>query len=303
MKSVLAITSLAAIAAAIPDHLQSVPSVTCTDPPTKTVTVMAGDCGSGSGSGSAPVITGAPGSGSGSGVSTVTVTEVQTVISISIEINEGTTSTVYSTVGASTTTAGSGSGASSSGSVATSTASGSGAQKTHTIDVGAFPDAAAPGGKVFQFRPNNITAAEGDVVEFNMLAANHSVTQSSFSKPCVHSGDFDLGFLPNPNNVSDSIVKPFTVDVTTPLWFYCRQDDPISHCGTGMVFGINPTSNTQMEQFIAQAIAQNGTGTATSTTSGSQQRTTTRTVNHSPSHAATHTPGAAAAAARRRYRA
>ncbi|KAF8544055.1 Cupredoxin [Trichophaea hybrida] len=126
---------------------------------------------------------------------------------------------------------------------------------THTVTVG---------GAGLAFNPNEIVAAVGDTVHFVMLAKNHSVTQSSFLKPCVRlpTGK-DSGFLPNPSN--DTVAAPtfsITVQATDPTWWYCKQRLPKPHCGTGMVFAINPTAEKSFQKFQAMAIAQNGTGAA-----------------------------------------
>jgi len=111
----------------------------------------------------------------------------------------------------------------------------------------------------FLFKPNNITADVGDVVRFNMLGKAHSVTQSQFARPCIHNGSFDTQLQPNDKNTTGIIFEEFEVNIATPLWFYCKQTVAVSHCGKGMVFGINPKSQLQMEMFIEMAEAQNGT--------------------------------------------
>jgi plastocyanin len=81
---------------------------------------------------------------------------------------------------------------------------------THTVVAGI-------GG--LHFDPENVVAEIGDIVEFHFLAANHSVAQSSFDKPCVPLTNpagaditFFSGFMPtltgsqNPNM--------FTIKVT-----------------------------------------------------------------------------------------
>jgi plastocyanin len=51
------------------------------------------------------------------------------------------------------------------------------------------------------------------------------------------------------------------VKTTDPLWVYCGQTNPISHCGAGMVFAVNPpaTGNT-FAAFQSNAEAQDGPG-------------------------------------------
>ena len=139
----------------------------------------------------------------------------------------------------------------------------SGAKATHKVQVGADGD--------LIYGPNQVNASVGDVIEFNFLAENHTVTQSSFNTPCTYNGGFDTGFnQDNPQNISGKFIKSFTVNTTQPTWFYCRQTVKVNHCGKGMVFGLNPAG--KMDQFIKNAEAQNGnltTGSApTSTGSG-----------------------------------
>jgi plastocyanin len=152
------------------------------------------------------------------------------------------------------------------------TSSASSAAKTHYVDVGIFE------GKV-QFVPDSVDAEIGDIVLYNFLAKSHSVTQSNFNTPCTFNGGFDTGLnQPNPENQTDLFLIPFTVSTKTPLWFYCKQPGPPNHCGQGMVFGINPAG--KMDQFVQNAIKQNGAlqasslaTTATSTTTSASTTT------------------------------
>jgi plastocyanin len=151
----------------------------------------------------------------------------------------------------------------------TSTSSAGGAVKTHYVDVGTF------NGKV-QFVPDQVDAEIGDIVLYNFLAKSHSVTQSEFGTPCTFNGGFDTGLnQPNPNNQSDLFLIPFTVNTKKPLWFYCKQPGPPNHCGAGMVFGINPAG--KMDQFIQNAIKQNGALGGTEGSSTTSSATTSAT--------------------------
>ncbi|KAL8980629.1 MAG: hypothetical protein Q9205_004348, partial [Flavoplaca limonia] len=111
------------------------------------------------------------------------------------------------------------------------------------------------------FNPNTLTAMPGDMVEFTFMSMNHTLTQSTFPEPCKKMKDgADSGFLANPDN---TVIPPptymFQVKDTKPLWFYCKQKKPTSHCGKGMTFSINPTPDKSHEAFTATAIQQNGT--------------------------------------------
>lgn len=68
-------------------------------------------------------------------------------------------------------------------------------------------------GKVFT--PNTLKAAIGDMIHFQFLSINHTVTQSTFAKPCVRmEGGVDSGFKPNPDN---SMSPP-------PTWMFQVKD-------------------------------------------------------------------------------
>jgi len=129
---------------------------------------------------------------------------------------------------------------------------------THTVVVG--------GDAGLIYTPEYISAAVGDIVEFHFMKQNHSVTQSTFAKPCVRKPDgIDSGLMPNPNNtVVPAPVFKYTVDTTEPTWWYCKQRTG-THCGKGMTFAINPTAEKSFDQFKSMAIAQNGTAAAAPT--------------------------------------
>ncbi|KAG5920382.1 hypothetical protein E4U42_006214 [Claviceps africana] len=133
---------------------------------------------------------------------------------------------------------------------------------SHTVKVG------GPGGLTYQPEQlNNVLV--GDTVVFEFLAQNHSITQSAFDSPCSPlAGGMDSGFMANPNNsVSPPPRIAMRVMTTKPLWFYCRQK---GHCGKGMVFSINPTSDKTHAMFRGMAIKNSG-GEAGSAITGGQQ--------------------------------
>lgn len=73
----------------------------------------------------------------------------------------------------------------------TTTVAGTGA--THSVQVG--------GSAGLAYSPSEIKAAVGDMVVFTFMSQNHTVTQSSFDKPCDPlAGGMNSGFNPNPNN-------------------------------------------------------------------------------------------------------
>ncbi|KAJ3793703.1 Cupredoxin [Lentinula aff. detonsa] len=117
---------------------------------------------------------------------------------------------------------------------------------THNITVGINGQLA--------FGPANISAAIGDIVEFTFLAKNHSVVQSSFSHPV------------DANTTGPTL--SITVNNTSPIWGYCAQTNPVSHCGSGMVFSINAVesgaNNFAAFLALAEATLANSTSEAAS---------------------------------------
>ncbi|KAJ7106349.1 hypothetical protein C8R44DRAFT_327787 [Mycena epipterygia] len=127
------------------------------------------------------------------------------------------------------------------------------------VDVGATT--VSPGG-AFQFNPTTINVANGtDVIfRFSGIPGNHSVTQSSFAEPCTPLlGGVDSGFIPATTNENLLSEWSFTLfNDQKPLWFFCRQLVPVSHCNAGMVFAVNPPkpgSANDFDAFLAAAKA------------------------------------------------
>jgi len=131
---------------------------------------------------------------------------------------------------------------------------------THTVVVGGLTPVATGMAAVLGYRPESITAAMGDVVEFQFMQKNHTATQSTFAEPCkAMAGGMDSGFMPNPDGKA-GVTWNMTVSTTDPLWFYCKQAQG-EHCGKGMVFSINAkvAGDKTMAQFKQLAIKTNGT--------------------------------------------
>ncbi|KAL6230757.1 hypothetical protein BDW75DRAFT_248412 [Aspergillus navahoensis] len=99
------------------------------------------------------------------------------------------------------------------------------------------------------FVPNRLNANIGDQILFEFHNLNHTLTQSSLDKPCSPIGGFDTGFNQyNPQN-RDGLVVGLTVNSLDPQWFFCKQEQPLSHCHAGMVFALNP--GDQMGTFLS----------------------------------------------------
>ncbi|KAA1472389.1 Cupredoxin [Dentipellis sp. KUC8613] len=130
-----------------------------------------------------------------------------------------------------------------------------GGPATHDVQVG-------PNGQLV-FDPMTLEANVGDKVVFHFNPKNHSVTQSSFQMPCTNlSGGFDSGFHPVPAGTGFNQGPTFeiTVDSPAPIWVHCNQmaNTPGSHCGAGMVLGINPGApgtNNSFQDFLDIALA------------------------------------------------
>jgi plastocyanin len=94
------------------------------------------------------------------------------------------------------------------------------------------------------FSPDTVTAAVGDMVQFQFVAGNHTATQSTFANPCqpiaAHSNvtGFHSGFQPAAASKAMGMTSTYTVAInnTTPIWVYCAQ---AKHCESGMVMVIN----------------------------------------------------------------
>lgn len=138
---------------------------------------------------------------------------------------------------------------------------------THKILVGLKDD----GSSALVYSPPSIAAAPRDKVVFEFHAKNHTITQSSFGNPCrkleftstTGQIGFDSGFIPVDAAATEFPTYTIIVNDTAPIWAYCRQGN---HCGSGMVFSINPdeASDRNHAAFVALAQTINGTSAAPS---------------------------------------
>ncbi|KAI9887599.1 MAG: hypothetical protein M1823_000583 [Watsoniomyces obsoletus] len=160
----------------------------------------------------------------------------------------------------------------------------------------------SPGGKIITvivggneliYAPDTVAAAVGDKINFVFMAKNHTVTQSTFDKPCVKNPQgVDSGFMPYDGTQNPPPSFMFEVKTMAPTWFYCKQRTG-THCGKGMVFSINPTAEKTFGKFKEMAIQQNGTAVASGTTTpppGVTMTTTTASVANAGAGAATTPP-------------
>lgn len=110
------------------------------------------------------------------------------------------------------------------------------------------------------FAPNNLKAAAGDMVQFQFAPNNHTVTQSSFAKPCVPISQTSnvtgvySGFMPVKAADTNTPTYTMMVNDTKPIWLYCSQG---KHCQSGMTMVINEaaTGNSTLAAFNTLAKA------------------------------------------------
>jgi plastocyanin len=129
---------------------------------------------------------------------------------------------------------------------------------THTVTVGGLT---ADGSPNLVYTPESVDAMVGDTVHFVFKQLNHTASQSAFDTPCnLLEGGMDSGFMPNADG-ADGVTWDMKVTTTEPIWMYCRQE---GHCGTGMVFAVNPakTGDKTMADFKQLAIKLNGTASS-----------------------------------------
>jgi len=147
--------------------------------------------------------------------------------------------------------------------------------RSATIDV----TVGGPG--LLTYSPEFVTANVGDVVLFTFKQKNHTATQSTLATPCVKSdAGFDSGFMPVPdtNTAGPFPAAQFTVTDTKPVWVYCAQG---THCQSGMVFAINPTSPDQFTTFKNNAMGVTAASSTAAATSAAPTATASGTVTAS----------------------
>jgi len=122
------------------------------------------------------------------------------------------------------------------------------------------------GGKAgLVYTPEWVNAAPGDIISFDFLSLNHTLTQSTLNSPCVFKdGGVKSGFRSNPQSIPGKEVFTFTVPDSQPQWFYCGQT---GHCAKGMVFAVNPGSVEKFNKFKQMAMSGVTNSTVPSATS------------------------------------
>ncbi|KAJ7058536.1 hypothetical protein C8F01DRAFT_292951 [Mycena amicta] len=149
----------------------------------------------------------------------------------------------------------------------------------------------------FTFTPANISASLGDTVTFEFHPKAHSVTQSSFSDPCTPLAQssktgqvgFNSGLRPVGQNDTQFPTFQITINDTAPIWGYCAQPGPPTHCSLGMVFSINAVesgpNNFGAFRTLAMSTDPNaGSSSGSSGSSGSGGGGTVSSSAPAPSH-------------------
>ena len=136
------------------------------------------------------------------------------------------------------------------------------------------------------FTPSRVSASPRDTIKFTFHVKNHTVTQSSFSAPCLpltsnttgtRTG-FDSGYMPVGANATEFPTYSLTINDTAPIWAYCAQ---ATHCGSGMVFAINSDESSARSFAAFQNLAKtlNGTTSTNSTNPAGPTNTTSTNGN------------------------
>jgi plastocyanin len=110
------------------------------------------------------------------------------------------------------------------------------------------------------FDPPHVDAKPRDIIVFEFHQKNHTVTQSTFADPCRKMNvngttGFDTDFMPVADDATTWPTWNLTVNDTAPIWAYCRQKVPKSHCGAGMVFAINSVESSERSFAAFQNLA------------------------------------------------
>ncbi|CAG5163378.1 uncharacterized protein ALTATR162_LOCUS6426 [Alternaria atra] len=104
------------------------------------------------------------------------------------------------------------------------------------------------GGPQDTFIPNTVTAAVGDIIQFQFSNGNHTVTQSTADTACTPmEGGIHSGHIPFEDGQTD--VGTFNMPVTSadPMYLYCATGP---HCQEGQVMMVNPANTQQLADYV-----------------------------------------------------
>jgi len=177
------------------------------------------------------------------------------------------------------------------------------ASSTWTTVYSSYPNSPAPtpaaaGGNVIKvvvggpgkllFDPPHVAAQPMDTIVFEFQQKNHSVVQSTFADPCRKMNNNGTpGFISDffAVGASDTVFPTWnmTINDTAPVWAYCRQQSPTSHCGAGMVFAVNSDESSARNFTAFQNLAEQLNGTALAATASSSTAPASKTGAAAPS--------------------
>ncbi|KAF2800240.1 hypothetical protein K505DRAFT_224222, partial [Melanomma pulvis-pyrius CBS 109.77] len=117
------------------------------------------------------------------------------------------------------------------------------------------------GGPQDTFVPNVVTAAVGDVIQFQFSNGNHTVTQSSETAACAPlEGGVHSGHIPFVDGQTDVGTFNLPVTNTDAMFLYCATGP---HCQEGQVMIVNPAAPEQITAYskLSQATTSSTDGT------------------------------------------
>lgn len=101
----------------------------------------------------------------------------------------------------------------------------------------------AVGGAQDVFVPNQVTAAAGDIIQFQFSNGNHTVTQSAEDQACVplqqtNPAAIHSGHVPFEDGQQEVGTFNMVVQNTDTMFLYCATGP---HCQEGQVMVVNPS--------------------------------------------------------------
>ncbi|KAH5604915.1 hypothetical protein HBI26_060190 [Parastagonospora nodorum] len=116
------------------------------------------------------------------------------------------------------------------------------------------------GGQQLTFIPNIVTAAIGDVLQFQFSNGNHTITESTPDAACrPKEGGVHSGHIPFEDGQTDVGTFNVVVSSTEPMFLYCATGP---HCQLGQVMVVNANARQLVDYAKAsQATAESVDGT------------------------------------------
>ncbi|KAF2439703.1 hypothetical protein P171DRAFT_395593 [Karstenula rhodostoma CBS 690.94] len=142
------------------------------------------------------------------------------------------------------------------------------------------------GGPQDTFNPNAVTAAVGDIIQFQFSNGNHTATQSTLEAPCTPlGGGINSGHIPFQDGQTTVGTFNMVVSTTDPIFMFCSTGP---HCQEGQVMIVNPSNTQQLLDFVkaAQGTDKSVEGTAIAGGTTSQIELTNAAFVPAPAEAA-----------------